>query len=31
MLNILEQKKKIKYSRKGLTTIIKDLDYFSLK
>ena len=31
MLNILEQKGKIKYSRRGFTNVIKDLDYFSLK
>lgn len=31
MLNILEQKGKIKYSRRGFTTIIKNLDYFCCK
>lgn len=30
MLNILEQREKIKYSRRGFTTIIKDLDYFKI-
>jgi len=31
MLNVLEQKGKIEYSRKGFTKVIKNLDYFSLK
>lgn len=31
MLNILEQKGKIKYSRRGFTKIIKNLDYFCCK
>jgi len=31
MLNILEQRELIKYSRRGLTTIIKKLNYFMIK
>ena len=31
MLNILEKKEKIKYSRKGFTTINKNLNYFCCK
>lgn len=31
MLNILEQKGKMKYSRRGFTQVIKNLDYFCLK
>ena len=31
MFNILEQRNLIKYSRRGLTTIIKKLDYFLIK